>query len=193
MKENLAPLREGHKRQHIKNLLATLIVIAEGGVLSGKRSSIRRIQTDVKTRLIINRHKSDAIRFFEHPFFDHLHGSTVRQGALRNMVVVSRQIAHEGDFQFLCGGKTGLLEEFLDATVHALDHAIGLRMARRNQAVSDLALGACPVERMRAAGFFIGSEETIGEWRAIVGEDGFDASGAGFAQGIQKSTAFSCV
>ncbi|MDR3351418.1 MAG: hypothetical protein LBO00_00015 [Zoogloeaceae bacterium] len=57
---------------------------------------------------------------------------------------------------------------------------------RRNQVVSDLVLGAGPVEGMLATGFLIGSEEAIGELCAIVGEDGFDASGAGFAQGIQE-------
>jgi hypothetical protein len=33
---------------------------------------------------------------------------------------------------------------------------VGLRMARRNQAVSDLALGACLIEGRLAAGFPVG-------------------------------------
>jgi hypothetical protein len=70
-------------------------------------------------------------------------------------------------FQFLCGGKTGLLEDFLNATAHALDHAVGLRMAQRNQ-VPDLALSACLIERMLATGFLVCSEEAIRELRAIV-------------------------
>jgi hypothetical protein len=58
------------------------------------------------------------------PFFDGLYGSTVRQGALRDVVIVGCQIVHEGGFQFIGGSKTGLLEDFLNATVHALDDGL---------------------------------------------------------------------
>jgi hypothetical protein len=39
---------------------------------------------------------------------------------------------------------------------------------------------------MRVAGFLVGSEKAIGELRAAVGEDGFDAGRAGFTQSLQE-------
>jgi hypothetical protein len=49
--------------------------------------------------------------------------------------------------------EAGLLQDFLDASVHPFDPAMGLRMARRDQAMRDAFLGTGLVEGVVPAGF----------------------------------------
>jgi hypothetical protein len=51
------------------------------------------------------------------------------------------------------------LEDFLDTSIHAFDHSIGLWMAWRDQAMHDAFLGTGLVEGGVSAGFPVGSDE----------------------------------
>ena len=85
-----------------------------------------------------------------------------------------------------CGLEAGLADDLADAAVESLDHAVGLRMARRTQAVLDGQFRAAPVEcvfsawRLRLAG------EAVGELTAVVGEHGLDLHRRGLVQATQE-------
>ena len=60
------------------------------------------------------------------------------------------------------------LEHFLDPAVEAFDHAVGLRMRRRGQAVLDAEVGAEQVELVLSRrGAFAQTEETVGEFLPV--------------------------
>ena len=75
------------------------------------------------------------------------------------------------------------LKHLLDATVEALDHAIGLRGFRWGQAVLDAQFGAELVEFVVARrGTLAQAEQAVGELLAVVGQDGANADRAGTLQ-----------
>src|SRR3982751_6618474 len=57
------------------------------------------------------------------------------QCPLRDQVVVREQIVLESLVQIGGGGESGLVDDVADASVEALDHAVGLRASWRAQAV----------------------------------------------------------
>ncbi len=80
------------------------------------------------------------------------------------------------------------LKHFLYPTVEALDHATGLRMLGRGQAVFDAEVCAEPVKLVPAGGLsFAQTEQAVGESLAIIGENGADAQRAGTSQIAQKA------
>lgn len=57
------------------------------------------------------------------------------QRALRNAIVIDFDVVAQGRFK-LCGAtKAGLIDDLADASVEAFNHAIGLRMTSRNEAM----------------------------------------------------------
>jgi hypothetical protein len=71
------------------------------------------------------------------------------------------------------------VEMLAEASVEALDPAVGLRPEGLREAVGDGAPGAAPVEGVVARGFVLGfcllvDGEAVGELGAVVGEDGMD-------------------
>ena len=59
------------------------------------------------------------------------------QGLLRYVVVVQVRIAMKRGFEILGGCKMMGLQHLGNTAIEAFDHAIGLRMAWRNQAMFD--------------------------------------------------------
>ena len=80
-------------------------------------------------------------------------------------------VAREGGVEIGGGLEAGLTDDFCDAAVEALHHAVGLGVARRRQAVLGAELGAGPVEGVIAAVELGLAGEAVGELAAVVGED----------------------
>jgi hypothetical protein len=70
------------------------------------------------------------------------------------------------------------LQDVRNATIEALDHAVGLRRAGTGQAVLDRKRGAQLIELMLAAGLFVTGEETIREVLAIIRQELLERQGA---------------
>jgi hypothetical protein len=71
------------------------------------------------------------------------------------------------------------VEMLAEASVEALDHAVGLRPEGLREAVGDGALGADPVEGVVVRALVLGfcllvDGEAVGELGAVVGQDGVD-------------------
>ena len=88
--------------------------------------------------------------------------------------------------QFCLAIEAGLLEELADTAIEALDHAIGLWMTRRRQAVFDTHASTDFVEYMAAARLLVFVRETFGELRAIVGQDLADFDGRSLFESAQE-------
>ena len=98
-------------------------------------------------------------------------------------MVVNLEVVAQGRFQLSCRGETGLVDDFADAAVEALHHAVGLRMTRRNEAMLNLELLAQAVKHMLATGYslavviFLLAGKAVGELAAIIGEQFDDLDG----------------
>ena len=111
------------------------------------------------------------------PFLEREDGRFAADGALWNMVVVQLQIVQQSGLQVGPAIETGLLKQLVDAPVESLNHAVGLRVARRCQAMFGGQSCAGDVESMLAAGFLVFGGETVSKLRAVVGEDLADLDG----------------
>lgn len=80
------------------------------------------------------------------PLFEGLNGRLMLQGALRNVVIVDLDVVAQRRFELRCRSEPCLINDVADTPIEALDHAIGLWMARRNQAMLDIELLAQAVE-----------------------------------------------
>ena len=104
------------------------------------------------------------------------------------MLVVEQHVAVQRGFQFLARTEVVALQHLLDPTVEALDHAVGLGVLGRGQAVFDAKISAEVIELVLAGGRrFTQTEQAVGELLAIVGENGADAQRAGTFQIAQKA------
>ena len=65
-----------------------------------------------------------------------------------------------------------MTDDLADAAVETLDHAVGLGVSRRAQAVLYAQGLACQVEYMLTRRRLGGARESVGELAAVVGEDG---------------------
>ena len=54
----------------------------------------------------------------------------------------ANDVAVQRGFQFLAGAEVVALQHLLDPSVESLDHAVGLRVLRRGEAVFDAKVGA---------------------------------------------------
>ncbi|ANX03426.1 hypothetical protein PG2T_03955 [Immundisolibacter cernigliae] len=109
------------------------------------------------------------------------------QCLLRQVVVVERDIAVQGLLQVLAGPEVVRAQQVRDAPVEALDHAIGLRVARGRQTVLDAQFLAQAIELMRPGrGPRPAPEQPVRELGAVVGEQARDAHRAGRGQGTEE-------
>jgi len=70
----------------------------------------------------------------------------------------------QSGFQFLARAEVVALQHLFDAAVEPLDHAVGLGVLRRSQAVFDAEIGAEQVELVLAGGAaFAQTEQAVGE------------------------------
>ena len=88
------------------------------------------------------------------------------------MLVVEPHVALNGMAQVFTGAETVGGQDFADPAVEAFDHAVGLRVTRLGQAVFDVQCGTQPVKLMVATGLFLFVEQPIGEFAAIICEQG---------------------
>ena len=108
-------------------------------------------------------------------------------------MVVDFQVIAQRRFQFGPGGETGLVDDLADAAIEAFDHAVGVRVTRRNQSMFDHQLLAQHVKDMLAARdtlaadrvFFLAGQ-TVGELAAVVTEQFDDGDRASVFQFEQE-------
>ena len=82
----------------------------------------------------------------------------------------ANDIAVQRGFQFFAGTEVVALQHLFDASVEAPDHAVGLRVLRRGQAMVNPEVAAQQVERVLAGGGpFAQTEQAVGEFAAIIG------------------------
>ena len=103
-------------------------------------------------------------------------------------MIVEQHVAVQRGFQFLAGMEVVGLKRFLDPPVEALDHAVGLRMRRRGEAVFNAEIGAELIELVLAGGLaFAQTEQAVGEFLPVIGQNRPDPDWAGPFQIAQKS------
>lgn len=85
-------------------------------------------------------------------------------------MIVMPDIAVNGGLQGSAGVEMMGMQDFADTAIETLDHAVGLRMTGRNQAMHDTEFLADLIESMFARGFTAFAGETIRELAAIVGQ-----------------------
>ena len=97
---------------------------------------------------------------------------------LRNECIIDVDIAPQRLRQMLARAEAAGRQDLTDAPVEALDHAVGLGMARRDGAVLKVLCGTDPVEAMLARRFALaGGSKAIGELLAVIGQDLADPKG----------------
>ena len=109
-------------------------------------------------------------------------------------MVVDCQVIAQRRFQFVPGAETGLVDDLAEAAIEAFDHAVGLRVTRRNQSMFDHQLLARHVKDMLAARDTVAADwvffllgKTVGELAGVVGEQFDDADRASVFSLIRKS------
>jgi len=106
---------------------------------------------------------------------------------LRNVLIVEDGIAVNGRGHLfttveVCGG-----QDVADAAVEAFNHAVGLWMSRRDQAMLNAKQYALPIEDMLARRLVLLAGEAISEWAAVVGWQLYDLDRRSRAQAPRKS------
>lgn len=103
-------------------------------------------------------------------------------------MVVEFQIALQRRCEFCRRPESRLADDLADAPVEALDHAVSLWMAWRNQPMLNAKLLAETIKDMVATGFPLTAlaGETIRELAAVVGEQFDDLDGAGLFHFVQE-------
>ena len=84
--------------------------------------------------------------------------------------VVKMDVAHQRGFQVFAADEMVALQHLLDAAVEALDHAVGLGVHRRAEAVLDAKIIAKPVKIvLTGCRSLAQAEQPIGEFLTIIG------------------------
>ena len=81
---------------------------------------------------------------------------------------------------------TSLTRPLKRSAIEALDHGVGLRVARRGQTMFDREFCAGLVEDMLTSGPLVFGCETVGESAAVVGQDFNDSHGCSAHQAAQE-------
>ena len=71
----------------------------------------------------------------------------------------ANDIAVQRGFQFFSGTEVVALQHLLDPAIEPLDHAVGLRMLRRGQAVFDAEVAAQQIKLVLAGGVALAQTE----------------------------------
>ena len=108
--------------------------------------------------------------------------------ARRNVVVVEFQIALQRRCEFCRRPESRLADDLADAPVEALNHAVRLWMAWRNQPMLNAKLLAGAIKDIVATGFLLAAlaGETIRELAAVIGEQFVDLDEAGSLHFVQE-------
>ena len=93
------------------------------------------------------------------------------QSALRDMVVVGREVELQRRLKFVGRGKSGLLDQVADSPVESLDHAIRLRMAGWRQTMLNLHFGTAQIEHVTTCETLVFTGKPIRELAAVVSEN----------------------
>jgi hypothetical protein len=131
-------------------------------------------------------------------FGEEFGGSLVIEASQSGAVVVGDEGAEIGvAFGMVAKAAMGAqlrsaVEVVAEAAVEALDHAVGLRPEGAGEAVGDGVPGAEPVEGVLARGFVRGfalvvDGEAVGEFGAVVGQDGMDLKREAGAEAAEKA------
>ena len=111
------------------------------------------------------------MRLFCRPFLQGLNGRLMLQSALRDMVVVGREIELQRRLKFVGRRESGLLDQVADSPVEALDHAVRLRMAGWRQTMLNFHFGTAHIEHVTACGTLVFTGKPIRELAAVVSEN----------------------
>lgn len=112
---------------------------------------------------------------------------------MRQLLVIQPDIAVQRGLQLLAGSEVVALQHFLDASVEALDHAVGLGRFRRGQAVLDVERLAEYVELVfPSRGAFAQAKQAIRELFSIIRQNRSDAHGASALKVAQEAASVRC-
>ncbi len=105
------------------------------------------------------------------------------QCPLWKVVIIDVDVALQGLCQVLPGAKAVGRQDLADAAVKALNHTVGLGMARRDEAVLDGLCVTVPIAAMLIRRFpLTGRAEPVGEFLAVIGQDVGDLNGRGLEE-----------
>ena len=126
---------------------------------------------DVKTRQIIYI-RMEQIWLLLMPLLQRRHGADVAACALRDVVMVDADVADQGVVQVLAGMAAVGGQDLGEAAVAARDPAVGLGVARCDEAMRDGVGGADAIERVLTGRCALaGGAAPVGERLAVVGQD----------------------
>lgn len=109
------------------------------------------------------------------------------KGSLGNMGIVKGPVMLQRGSEFGGAVEAGRAQQFGNAVIKALDHAVGLRPARRDDPVFDTTRGAGSVETMVAGGLTLALRgQAVGDFLAVVCKKLLDLDGTGGDQPIEK-------
>ena len=110
------------------------------------------------------------------------------QGALWYVVVIDPSVFMEGLFEGFRGVEVVGLEYFCDSSIEAFHHTIGLRAAGLYEAMIDV-FGFTELIKgvFTCRSSLPCSTEAVGEFFAVVGEDGFDLEGGCIQEFLEES------
>jgi len=136
---------------------------------------------------MITRLFSEQIGFFSVPPFHGIHGASVTESLLGQVMVVEPDVAKQRGLQVLCAIVSPSSQHLGDTAIETLDHAVGLRRPGLGQTVL-LPQGVAElVELVLATRLAVlGAEQAVGELLAVVGQEPGDLDRAGLVQGMQK-------
>ena len=107
---------------------------------------------------------------------------------LGNILIIKVEIVLQSGFQMPGRGEGGGFKHFGDATVEALDHAVGLRVFGLDQAMLDAMRGTRLIEHMLASGFALaGGTKAVGKLLAVIGQHGANAERRFGVQAFQEA------
>jgi hypothetical protein len=120
------------------------------------------------------------------PDFHGVHGGFAVERGLGQMFVVEQAIAKQGLFEVFAASEMMCLQDVLDASIEAFDHAVGTGNSGAGQVMFDVQRGAQLVEFMLAAGLFVVEKEPVSEFLAVVRQEFLDADRTGMGKILQR-------
>ena len=102
------------------------------------------------------------------PVLERVDGRSTLQHGLRELTVVEADVAKDGLFEILAAAEAVALQDVLDPAIEALNHAVGLWMHGRGQAMFNTEVGTEAIEVVVSRGGPAAkAEQTIGELLAV--------------------------
>ena len=148
--------------------------------------------TCVKSRQIIDAFL-ERIGVFLVPVFQGLNGRKVAQRFLRNVLIIDLGVKFNSIGQVTGRIEAGGGQDLGDATVEALDHAVGLRGSGFDRTMFDVVLGTHPIEGVGTGWLALaGSAKAVGKFLAVVGEDLAELERGFLDQAVEKAAFGGC-